>query len=204
MTRRSIFARILSFCTVSPLLAGSRLSSALHHSSLNAAIKPIESAVGGKLPFPDAPEGIEIIRSFDALVWAAGFVKHVQANPAIATDEETMVAWFASALMRGYDERESHLREEVAAAGGNHVALLTCESVRGAAARGWCADLNSRKVFDGDLALAISQEVLLLNPDRVFEPLEAWCDRCVKSNLELAAENERLRGYRDAVEGALA
>lgn len=46
----------------------------------------------------------ELLKSFDARVWAKDFVEHVKKNPAIPTDEETMVGWFASALMRGYDE----------------------------------------------------------------------------------------------------
>lgn len=50
------------------------------------------------------PDGAEILKSFDARDWARAFVAHVKANPAIATDEETMATWFANALMRGYDE----------------------------------------------------------------------------------------------------
>jgi len=42
--------------------------------------------------------------SFDARDWAKAFVEYVKANPSIATDEETMVGWFANAIMRGYDE----------------------------------------------------------------------------------------------------
>lgn len=52
--------------------------------------------------------------SFDARDWAKAFVEHVTANPAIAADEGTMLAWFANALMRGYDERENRLREAAA------------------------------------------------------------------------------------------
>lgn len=37
--------------------------------------------------------------SFDARVWAKAFCED---NPEM--DEETMIAWFANALMRGYDE----------------------------------------------------------------------------------------------------
>lgn len=48
--------------------------------------------------------GAEIYKSFDAREWAANFVEIVTANPSIPTDVETMTAWFASALMRGYDE----------------------------------------------------------------------------------------------------
>lgn len=36
--------------------------------------------------------------------------------------------------------------------------------VRGAVARGWCADANQHKVMDSDLAEAIAQEVMLLLP----------------------------------------
>ena len=45
--------------------------------------------------------------SFDAEVWAKSFVDHVRAKPSIATDEATMLAWFATALQRGYDEAKS-------------------------------------------------------------------------------------------------
>jgi hypothetical protein len=44
------------------------------------------------------------ITSFDAMDWAKAFVAHVKQDPLIATDEGTMLAWFASAIMRGYDE----------------------------------------------------------------------------------------------------
>lgn len=46
----------------------------------------------------------DFTQSFDARDWAAAFVQHVQANPEIATDESTMLGWFANAIMRGYDE----------------------------------------------------------------------------------------------------
>ena len=42
--------------------------------------------------------------SFDARDWAKAFVKSVRENPNIPHDEETMIAWFAGALMRGFDE----------------------------------------------------------------------------------------------------
>ncbi len=47
---------------------------------------------------------VDIYKSFDARVWAKAFVEYVQANPSIPYDEGTMISWFASALMRGYDE----------------------------------------------------------------------------------------------------
>lgn len=45
----------------------------------------------------------EFTQSFDARDWARAFVEYVRINPAIATDEGTMITWFANALMRGYD-----------------------------------------------------------------------------------------------------
>lgn len=54
--------------------------------------------------------------SFDAQKWASAFVKHAQANPAIPTDEGTMTAWFANALMRGWDEHASRMPEPTASA----------------------------------------------------------------------------------------
>lgn len=41
--------------------------------------------------------------SMDARDWARAFVEHVNKNPDIATDEGTMIGWFANAIMRGYD-----------------------------------------------------------------------------------------------------
>lgn len=53
---------------------------------------------------------LDFTQSFDARVWAKAFVKHVAKNPDIATDEETMVGWFANAIMRGYDENDIQRR----------------------------------------------------------------------------------------------
>lgn len=39
----------------------------------------------------------------DAKKWASAFVAAQTENPLIATDAETMLAWFASAIMAGYD-----------------------------------------------------------------------------------------------------
>jgi hypothetical protein len=56
--------------------------------------------------------------SFDARDWAAAFLRISAANPDLHRDEGTMLAWFANALMRGYDEvarRELESRESSAA-----------------------------------------------------------------------------------------
>lgn len=74
-------------------------------------------AAGGTAPLlskaspPALPQAHEIYKSFSAQDWAKAFVAHVKQIPDIATDEETMVAWFASALMRGYDEGISQERK---------------------------------------------------------------------------------------------
>lgn len=51
-------------------------------------------------------------QSTDAVVWAKAFVEHVRRNPAIATDEGTIIGWFANAIMRGWDEGRSRLAVE--------------------------------------------------------------------------------------------
>lgn len=45
------------------------------------------------------------MQTMDAAVWAKAFVAHVKYNPAIATDEGTMIGWFANAIMCGYDRK---------------------------------------------------------------------------------------------------
>jgi hypothetical protein len=39
-------------------------------------------------------------------VWAAEWLKTISKTPSIATDEGTMIGWFANAIMAGYDEAE--------------------------------------------------------------------------------------------------
>ena len=43
-------------------------------------------------------------QSTDARVWAKDWLHTIGVNPAIPTDEGTMITWFAGALMAGYDE----------------------------------------------------------------------------------------------------
>lgn len=70
------------------------------------ALAEIGSLKGEPAPLPEGGEKADgaFVRSFDARDWAAAFVRYVTANPRIATDEGTLVSWFASAIMRGYDE----------------------------------------------------------------------------------------------------
>lgn len=61
-------------------------------------------------PWPTPPREAALeqlpspMHSFDGWFWAESFVAHVNQNPAIPLDVDTMASWFCSALMRGYDE----------------------------------------------------------------------------------------------------
>jgi hypothetical protein len=57
---------------------------------------------------PVLPDGIH--QCNDARVWAKAFVDHVLWTPTIATDEGTMIGWFANAMMAMHNEmnRRSH------------------------------------------------------------------------------------------------
>lgn len=48
-------------------------------------------------------DGLEWPATFDGHVWAREFIYHVQNKPSIATDEDTLIGWFANAIMVGYD-----------------------------------------------------------------------------------------------------
>jgi hypothetical protein len=56
----------------------------------------------------------DLIGETDARVWAQRFVQRVADNPAIATDEGTMLAWFSSAILAGYDAAAAAARDAVA------------------------------------------------------------------------------------------
>jgi hypothetical protein len=48
---------------------------------------------------------LEFLKSFDAWDWARDFCEIVRNHPNVPYDEETMMGWFANALMRGWDEK---------------------------------------------------------------------------------------------------
>lgn len=50
----------------------------------------------------------ELVGEFDATVWAKEFMR-VNAEHNVAEDEETMVGWFASAIMAGYDRAKAEV-----------------------------------------------------------------------------------------------
>lgn len=53
----------------------------------------------------------DLLGEFDATVWAKRFVERVGENPSIATDEGAMLAWFAGAIMSGFDHAASAARD---------------------------------------------------------------------------------------------
>lgn len=54
----------------------------------------------------------KLIGNPDAKIWAEEFVKMVKNKPSIATDEGSMIGWFANAIMAGYDKaREIYERK---------------------------------------------------------------------------------------------
>lgn len=56
----------------------------------------------------------KLIGQFDAKVWAVEFIAMVRKKPKIALDEGTMIAWFANAIMTGYDKAKNDARPSVA------------------------------------------------------------------------------------------
>lgn len=54
----------------------------------------------------------KLINNPDAKIWAEEFVRIVNTNPSIATDEGTMIGWFANAIMAGYDTANKKKSDE--------------------------------------------------------------------------------------------
>jgi hypothetical protein len=46
---------------------------------------------------------INLTQTTDAKIWAQEWLKILKENPSIATDEGTMIGWFANSIMAGYD-----------------------------------------------------------------------------------------------------
>jgi ribosomal protein L37AE/L43A len=182
------------------------------------------AARGGSLVGAPAADLPSPLPSFDARDWAKSFVAHVKAIPGIPADEETMLGWFANALMRGFDENDARWRKAVAQSGRTHVGFLTREAVAGAVLgalddHGAIVSYNlSERIIDSVIALAPNVREACprcgtLDSTRISEPGGTWhCYKCflVDKNGMLAVQNDRLRDenqrlqrYQDAVEGAL-
>lgn len=86
--------------------------------------------------------------TMDAQKWAEEWLKSIAERPEIATDEGTMIAWFASAIMAGYDTASLRLSEaENRAARAEELAdLYVCDLLRN---EGGCDD-DGRAQLDLD------------------------------------------------------
>ena len=54
-----------------------------------------------------------LIGNMDAKIWAEEFVKLVKIKPTIATDEGTMIGWFANAIMAGKDAGDGEYQDDL-------------------------------------------------------------------------------------------
>jgi len=50
--------------------------------------------------------------TFDAQIWAQEWIKAIEEKPEIPTDEGTMLAWFANAIMAGYDHAYREMKNK--------------------------------------------------------------------------------------------
>ena len=58
-------------------------------------------------------DGLKWPETFDGQTWAKEFIRNVKDHPANATDEGTMIGWFANAIMVGYDRAISNTKQSV-------------------------------------------------------------------------------------------
>ena len=82
-----------------PLLGSGQADDVIRN-HINQALKTGDATP----PAPPAEPPLPPVGDMDGLKWAKSFVAHVNWKPEIATDEGTMVGWFATAIMAGYDE----------------------------------------------------------------------------------------------------
>ena len=60
----------------------------------------------------DNEKEINLTGEFDALIWVDVWLETIEENPSIPTDEGTMLAWFANAIMAGYDHAYQEMEEK--------------------------------------------------------------------------------------------
>ena len=61
-------------------------------------------------------DGLLWPNTMDAVAWARAFMLTKEVRPGIGDDEETMVGWFANAIMKGYDTAQDEAAELAAGA----------------------------------------------------------------------------------------
>ncbi len=55
-----------------------------------------------------------LVGEVDAMKWAECFTEKATEKPEIATDKNVMVAWFANAIMAGYDKVAKDIKDSMA------------------------------------------------------------------------------------------
>jgi len=55
---------------------------------------------------------INLCGEFDAQVWTNEWIRIIKDNPSIPTDRDTMLGWFANAIMAGYDRARREVEHE--------------------------------------------------------------------------------------------
>ena len=53
----------------------------------------------------------DLSSTLDAIFWVEEWMSAIKKNPSIPTDKETMLGWFANAIMAGYDQRTARQRD---------------------------------------------------------------------------------------------
>lgn len=54
----------------------------------------------------------DLTNYFDAKIWVQEWLQTIKNHPDIPTDEETMLGWFANAIMTGYDYAYKEMKEK--------------------------------------------------------------------------------------------
>lgn len=67
-------------------------------------------------PSPETPAALPLPHSMDAVEWATCWLAYVTHNPSIATDEGTMIGWFANAITAGFDDARRRYEKPVPSA----------------------------------------------------------------------------------------
>jgi hypothetical protein len=87
----------------------------LEYARAEAAEKRLEEVEQASSPVTVNPDeddallgadGLPWPKTFDGQTWAKEFVRRFQKHPQIATDEATMIGWFANAIMVGFDRAQ--------------------------------------------------------------------------------------------------
>jgi hypothetical protein len=183
-----------------------RLTSELKraHTALSAAIGMLlDAARGAGTPTaPDVTDEDNFSQSMDAVLWAKAFLKAYELGDDHFLDEGTMIAWFANAIMRGYDEANRRRDEQLRASEAHAPAVpdvrgtptaptpldvedvMSCVSAFGAArfAEGMMDDGSKQEVAQHEAAERMRCEIRALleagtptAPDVTDEDVERAC-----------------------------